>query len=690
MTDNAPAADAISPSDELAPNAVLSENTPGSAANSFAAFGLGADLLRGITEAGFSEPTLIQQKSIPHLLAGRDLIGQALTGSGKTAAYALPAMELVRGKEGLQFLVLVPTRELAAQVSSEIFKLGQFAGIRTAAFTGGQSYSRQEQLLRQGLNALVATPGRLIDLMKSGHFNGVNPAIIVVDEADEMLDMGFLEDVKTIFEQFPGPHQTMLFSATLPKQVVALAQKILQDPVDITTAISEATNNDIKQHYFVIEEHERVNACIRLIDSEEVSKAMIFCRTREETDALNILLGGRGYNVNCLHGDMEQAQRNRVMSAFRRNEFDILVATDVAARGLDVEDVSHVFNFHLPFDSRGYVHRIGRTGRAGKSGKAITLVTPRELRQLEAIKRTVGADMQLGLIPTRKEVYNQRLQKLFAELFVSDLNPALYNQVLEISQGQDQDPLVLFTKLLTRFLSSSNDQGPEQIGLTGDRLDRALNKRPRFERDRRPGRAAPRSRGSFERRGPGRNERPERNEPPRRYDFQRDSEYQRQPQTNPETTAEQDSSSRKNPPARSRNIEGLDRAIRIAEEIDRERQNTRPERPRRESEHHRAERPERPRRKGDYRSAERPERPRRKGEHHSAERPERPRREGEHHSAERPEHPRRESEHRSAERPPRRDAAGSRSERPPRFVGESKPKRKAPADRRSPKEHFGK
>ena len=645
MTDNAPAADAISPLDELAPNAVLSENTPGSAANSFAAFGLGADLLRGITEAGFSEPTLIQQKSIPHLLAGRDLIGQALTGSGKTAAYALPAMELVRGKEGLQFLVLVPTRELAAQVSSEIFKLGQFAGIRTAAFTGGQSYSRQEQLLRQGLNALVATPGRLIDLMKSGHFNGVNPAIIVVDEADEMLDMGFLEDVKTIFEQFPGPHQTMLFSATLPKQVVALAQKILQDPVDITTAISEATNNDIKQHYFVIEEHERVNACIRLIDSEEVSKAMIFCRTREETDALNILLGGRGYNVNCLHGDMEQAQRNRVMSAFRRNEFDILVATDVAARGLDVEDVSHVFNFHLPFDSRGYVHRIGRTGRAGKSGKAITLVTPRELRQLEAIKRTVGADMQLGLIPTRKEVYNQRLQKLFAELFVSDLNPAFYNQVLEISQGQDQDPLVLFTKLLTRFLSGSNDQGPEQIGLTGDRLDRALNKRPRFERDRRPGRAAPRSRGSFERRGPGRNERPERDEPSRRYDFQRDSEYQRQPQTNPEITAEQDSSSRKNPPARSRNIEGLSRAIRIAEEIDRERQNTRPERPRRESEHR---------------------------------------------SAERPERPRRESEHRKAERPPRRDAAGSRSERPPRFAGESKPKRKAPADRRSPKEHFGK
>ncbi|NLF92778.1 MAG: DEAD/DEAH box helicase, partial [Oligosphaeraceae bacterium] len=617
MTDNAPADDAISTPDELAATAVPSEDTPESPANSFASFGLGADLLRGITEAGFSEPTLIQQKSIPYLLAGRDLIGQALTGSGKTAAYALPAMELIRGKQGLQFLVLVPTRELAAQVSSEIFKLGQFAGIRTAAFTGGQSYNRQEQLLRQGLNALVATPGRLIDLMKSGHFKAVNPAVMVVDEADEMLDMGFLEDVKVIFEQFPGPHQTMLFSATLPKQVVALAQKILQNPVDITTAISEATNNDIEQHNFVIEEHERVNACIRLIDSEEVSKAMIFCRTREETDALNILLGGRGYNVNCLHGDMEQAQRSRVMSAFRRNDFDILVATDVAARGLDVEDVSHVFNFHLPFDSRGYVHRIGRTGRAGKSGKAITLVTPRELRQLEAIKRTVGAEMQLGLIPTRKEVYNQRLQKLFGELFVSDLNPSLYNQVLEISQGQDQDPLVLFTKLLTRFLSGNNDQGPEQIGLTGDRLDRALNKRPRFERDGRPGRGAPRSRSSFERRGPSRTDRPDREEPPRRNDFKRDAEFRRPPQTDAETAAGQDPGTRKSPSTRSKNLEGLSRAIRIAEEIDRQRQSTRPPRP------------ERPRREGEYRSAERPERPRREGEYRSAERPERPRREGE-------------------------------------------------------------
>ncbi len=562
--------------DSTAENIPVEETTKG-----FTEFGLGTDLLRGIAEAGFTEPTLIQQQAIPVLMAGRDLIGQALTGSGKTAAFGLPAMELIRGKSGLQFLVLVPTRELAAQVSSELFKLGHHAGIKTAAFTGGQAYSRQEKLLHQGINILVATPGRLIDLMKSGHFDQVNPSIIVVDEADEMLDMGFLEDVKTIFAKFPGPRQTMLFSATLPKQVVALAQKILQNPVDITTAISEATNNDIEQQYFVIQEHERVNAAIRLIDSDNVSKAIIFCRTKEETDALNILLGGRGYNVNCLHGDMEQAQRSRVMTAFRKGEIDMLVATDVAARGLDVEDVSHVFNFHLPFDSRGYVHRIGRTGRAGKAGKAITLVTPRELRQLEAIRRSVGAELQLGTIPTRKEVYSQRLQKLFAELFTSDLDPALYNQVLEISKDQDQDALILFTKLLTRFLSNSSDQGPERIGFSGDRLERLVNEKNRS------GRGDSRE---FDRRGSGgwgrgghRDSRPrefsrEDNRASRPREFAREDNRARDPEK-PLNLAAHDRPERpqeeRNPRSHSsnaRNIAGFEQAIRIAENIDRERQ----------------------------------------------------------------------------------------------------------------------
>ena len=441
----------------------------------FEAFGLCSELMQGIQEAGFTEPTPIQVKAIPEALKGRDLLGQALTGTGKTAAFGLPSMERIRGQEGLNMLILTPTRELAAQISNELFKLGHYTGLKTAAFTGGQAYRRQEELLQRGVNILVATPGRLIDLMDSGHFEGVNPSVIVVDEADEMLDMGFIDDVKKIFDAFPGPRQTMLFSATMPKQVEALAKKILNDPMKLETDQPEIANNDIEQSFFVIEDYERANATIRLIEAEEVTKAIIFCRTREETDSLNILLGGRGYNVNCLHGDMEQAARSRVMAAFRRGDFDIMVATDVAARGLDVEDVSHVFNYHLPFDSRSYVHRIGRTGRAGKTGKAITLVTPRELRQLESIRRSVGAKLSLGHIPSRDAVNAQRLEKLLAGLFAATLDTELYNKICAMIATQDQDPAVLFTKMVSRQLAITADQGPENIGVSDEKLERLMN-----------------------------------------------------------------------------------------------------------------------------------------------------------------------------------------------------------------------
>ena len=448
----------------------------------FSGFGFREEIMQGIAEAGFKEPTPIQVQAIPEIQAGRDVIGQALTGTGKTAAFGLPILDKLEGGHGIQFLILVPTRELAAQVSAELYRFAHFANLHTAAFTGGQSYSRQEKLLKSGLDVLVATPGRLIDLMESGHFVDENPSYIVVDEADEMLDMGFIEDIKKIFDGFPGPHQTMLFSATMPRPVVELAERILKDPVELTIDVKETANNNIQQLFFVIEEHERTDAVIRLIDAQNVEKAMIFCRTKEETDSLNILLGGRGYNVNCLHGDMEQAQRTRVMNAFRRGEIDILVATDVAARGLDVDDVTHVFNFHLPFDSRGYVHRIGRTGRAGKTGTAITLVTPRELRQLEAIKRNVGAQMENRLIPTRTEVTSIRLKNLFRELLDQELDMDLFQQIQTLAVNQDV--LVLLTKLLARTMANGADKGPEHIGIEGQRLDQLLAGKPKRPRER--------------------------------------------------------------------------------------------------------------------------------------------------------------------------------------------------------------
>ena len=451
----------------------------------FDTFGFCPEIMQALNEAGFREPTPIQVKAIPSVMEGRDVIGQALTGTGKTAAFGLPTMQKIMNEPGLNLLVLVPTRELAAQVSNELFKLGRYANIHTAAFTGGQSYSRQETMLAKGINALVATPGRLLDLIDSGHFDDINPKHIVVDEADEMLDMGFLEDVQKIFEHFNGEHQTMLFSATMPRPVIQLAEHILKDPVNITTSITESTNNDIEQLFYVIEDRERADAVIRLIDAENVTKGMIFCRTKEETDSLNILLSARGYNVNCLHGDMEQAQRSRVMAAFRRGEIDILVATDVAARGLDVDDVSHVFNYHLPFDSRGYVHRIGRTGRAGKAGTAITLVTPREMRQLDAIRRNVGAQMQNRLVPTRTQVTEQRLKKIFHDVHDYKLDMNILKQVETLSVNQDL--LVIIAKMLAHQLSSSGDKGPEEIGPQGDRLKRILDRSDRKGRERHEG-----------------------------------------------------------------------------------------------------------------------------------------------------------------------------------------------------------
>lgn len=449
--------------------------------HTFADFGFCAELMQGINEAGFTEPTPIQAKAMPLVSEGHDLIGQALTGSGKTAAFGLPIINKIANQPGLNFLILVPTRELATQVSGELFRLGRYTGLKTAAFTGGQSYSRQEQLLRQGINALVATPGRLIDLIESGHFENINPAHIVVDEADEMLDMGFIEDVRRIFKTFPGPRQTMLFSATMPRPVVQLAEEILNNPVNISTSTNETTNNEaIAQLFFVIEESERANAVIRLIDAEDVGKAMIFCRTKEETDSLNILLSARGYNVNCLHGDMEQAQRSRVMNAFRRGEIDILVATDVAARGLDVDDVTHVFNYHLPFDSRGYVHRIGRTGRAGKTGTAITLVTPREMRALDMIRKNVGAQIENRMVPTRTQVTEMRLKKIFRELNEIQLDVNLLNQVQTLSTNQDLT--VLIAKLIAHQLTNGGDTGPEHIGIGGQRLANLLSPKPRDRR----------------------------------------------------------------------------------------------------------------------------------------------------------------------------------------------------------------
>ncbi len=358
------------------------------------------DLLKGVRIAGFKEPSPIQKMVIPIIEKGEDLVGQAYTGTGKTAAFGLPLMDKIAKKEIERALVITPTRELATQVSDELYHLGRFCGIRTITVYGGVGYGRQIALINKGVQVIVATPGRLKDLYKKGKIDSFNPEIIVLDEADEMLDMGFLEEIKEIFEYIPQNRQTLLFSATIPEPIKELANDILTNPqfISVVGEDESTTNNVIEQFYYVIEEVQRDEAIVKLLETEKINKCIIFCRMRREVDRLSEHLKAIGFLVEGLHGDLDQMERERIVRGYRRGESKVMVATDVASRGLDVKDVTHVFNYHIPFDPQSYVHRIGRTGRAGKSGKAITLVSTNEFKELQRIQKEVGADMKLATI----------------------------------------------------------------------------------------------------------------------------------------------------------------------------------------------------------------------------------------------------------------------------------------------------
>ena len=358
------------------------------------------DLLKGVRIAGFREPSPIQKMVIPIIEKGEDLVGQAHTGTGKTAAFGLPMMDKIAKGEIERALVITPTRELATQVSDELYHLGRFCGIRTITVYGGVGYGRQIALINKGVQVIVATPGRLKDLYKKGKIDSFNPEIIVLDEADEMLDMGFLEEIKEIFEYIPQNRQTLLFSATMPEPIKELANEILTNPqfVSVVGDDEGTANNVIDQSYYVIEEAQRDEAIVQLLENEETDKSIIFCRMRREVDRLTDHLKAMGFLAEGLHGDLDQMERERIVKGYRRGESKIMVATDVASRGLDVKNVTHVFNYHIPFDSQSYVHRIGRTGRAGKAGKAITLVSTNEFKELQRIQKEVGADMQLATI----------------------------------------------------------------------------------------------------------------------------------------------------------------------------------------------------------------------------------------------------------------------------------------------------
>ena len=384
----------------------------------FIELGLTPRVLRAVEALGFEEPTPVQRQVIPPLLAGKDVIVQAQTGSGKTAAYGIPIAEMIDGMQPVvQSLVLSPTRELALQVSVHLSQIGQFQGITVLPVYGGQSYDRQIRTLRRGAQVVVATPGRLLDLLERRALAPDGVRQLVLDEADEMLAMGFLEDVERILGQVSQECQTALFSATMPQDILRLSASYLRQPERIILSQPRAvTVPTVEQSYYLVPRPFKVEALTRLLDMASPQLALVFCATKQMTTDLAGELQSRGYRAEALHGDMTQGQRESVMEAVRGGRIEALVATDVAARGLDIPEVSHVFNFDIPQDSDRYVHRIGRTARAGRTGEAVTLITPREASLLKTIERVIGARIQRRELPTVGELEERAQAALVAQV----------------------------------------------------------------------------------------------------------------------------------------------------------------------------------------------------------------------------------------------------------------------------------
>jgi superfamily II DNA/RNA helicase len=376
----------------------------------FSDLGLSTEVLRAVEDAGYQTPTPIQQKAIPSVLMGRDILGCAQTGTGKTAGFTLPMIDiLAQGRARARMprsLILEPTRELATQVAENFEIYGKYNKLTKALLIGGVSYDDQEKLLDRGVDVLIATPGRLLDHFDRGRILLNDVGLLVIDEADRMLDMGFIPDVERIVSLLPKKRQTLFFSATMPPEIRRLADAFLNEPKEITVSAPASTAITVTQGLALVpgKDFEKREALRRLIRSEEVKNALIFCNRKRDVDLLYKSLKRHGFSVGALHGDMDQGTRTATLEAFKRNEMTLLVCSDVAARGLDIDDLSHVFNFDVPIHAEDYVHRIGRTGRAGRSGKAFTLATPLDKKYVDAIERLISKPIPRVIIEGQAEV----------------------------------------------------------------------------------------------------------------------------------------------------------------------------------------------------------------------------------------------------------------------------------------------
>jgi ATP-dependent RNA helicase DeaD len=391
-------------------------------ASGFAELGLTPGLCQALSGLGYEEPTPIQRAAVPPLIAGRDLVGQAATGTGKTAAFALPVLQRLSarsGPAGVFALILVPTRELAIQVSEAMHSYGRGLSVRVLPVYGGQPISRQLRALERGVDIVVATPGRALDHIARGTLDLSGLEIVVLDEADEMLDMGFAEDIESILGKTPETRQAALFSATMPPRIDGMVRRYLSDPVRVELGRKASASPDallVRQTAYMTPRGHKPAALVRVLDLETPAAAVVFCRTRDEVDQLTETLNSRGHRAEALHGGMDQQQRDRVMGRLRGGSLDLLVATDVAARGLDVELLTHVVNYDVPSAPDSYVHRIGRVGRAGREGTAITLAEPREYKMLKAIERATGRPIAIEKLPTVADLRARRLELTRAAL----------------------------------------------------------------------------------------------------------------------------------------------------------------------------------------------------------------------------------------------------------------------------------
>ena len=456
-------------------------------------------VLRALNDMGFEEPTPIQQEAIPVAMSGKDMIGQAQTGTGKTAAFGLPVLERVDGTDShVQVLILSPTRELAIQVAEELNKMAQYTTIHALPIYGGQDIGRQFRALRKNPQIIVATPGRLMDHMDRGSIDFSNVKMVVLDEADEMLNMGFVDDINKILASVPEERQTLLFSATMPKAIQTLAETYLTEPTLVRMKPTHVQMDLIDQYYIEVQDRQKFDVLCRLFDLQTPELAIIFGRTKRRVDEVTEALKKRGYMAEGIHGDLSQQKRDSVIRQFRERTIDILVATDVAARGLDISGVSHVYNYDLPQDPESYTHRVGRTGRAGKAGEAITFVIPREIEHLHAIERLTKRKIARRKAPSLAEVMEGQQKAAIENIMnlVTDAEAIAPFKANAEELLNDTDSVTLLAAAL-KLLTKEPDQTP--VNITEEKPLRVRRRRDggrrrdgdrrrRFDGDRRDGR----------------------------------------------------------------------------------------------------------------------------------------------------------------------------------------------------------